>query len=43
MSTFKEVVCETLESTMVRLFLGALALGAVPVLIMSMLKASLVR
>lgn len=42
MSTIKEVVVEALESTMVRLFLGAMALGAVPIFFLSMAKASLV-
>ena len=43
MSTIKEVVVvEALESTMVRLTLGAVALGAVPFFLLSMAKASLV-
>lgn len=41
MSTIKETVCEALESTLVRLFLGAVALGAVPFFFLSMAKASL--
>ena len=42
MSTFKEVVCEALESTMIRLVLAAMALGAVPFYFLSLAKASLV-
>lgn len=42
MTAIKEVVVEALESSAVRLTLLALAVGAVPMFLLSMAKASLV-
>lgn len=42
MSTIKNLVCSAMESTMVRWTLLLLAVGAVPIFLLSMAKASLV-